>query len=103
MLLNRIITVTTEGVQIEPDPRHCALLVASLGLLHGKGVNTPGLKLTKEEYEAGEPLSAEQTSVFRAVVARARYLSEDRADLAYCANACCRGMSAPTWVPPRRI
>eukprot|EP00971_Amphidinium_carterae_P143651 2846122-Amphidinium_carterae.1 len=30
------------------------------------------------------------------MAARARYLSEDRADIAFTANACCRGMAEPT-------
>eukprot|EP00971_Amphidinium_carterae_P228941 4541788-Amphidinium_carterae.2 len=95
-LLNRLLRVTAEGILIEPDPRHAWLIVVALRLLGAKGVSTPGLKLSKEEYEAGARLTGEQTTVFRALVARARYLSEDRADLAFCANSCCRGRAAPT-------
>ena len=43
-ILNRVITITTKGVQYEADPRHAELMVRNLSLDDSKGVETPGAK-----------------------------------------------------------
>ena len=49
-ILNRIVTLTPEGLIYESDtrhaePRHAELMVRNLGLDGSKGVGTPGVKL----------------------------------------------------------
>ena len=51
-ILNRIITLTDEGVLYEADPRHHELMIRNLGLEHGKGAVTPGIKPVDLESEA---------------------------------------------------
>ena len=42
---------------------------------------TPGQKLEVEKLKVDNPLSADEHTVFRAIAARANYLSQDRIDL----------------------
>ena len=61
-----------------------------------KSVGTPGVKATREQFEADEPLPASKTSPYRAVVARCNYLAADRPDCQFASKEVCRWMSAPT-------
>eukprot|EP00971_Amphidinium_carterae_P351355 6492072-Amphidinium_carterae.1 len=95
-LLNRLIHIEGDTLYLEADPRHLDLIQAGLGLRGAKGCVSPAFKLSREDFVKGVPLSPHDTTLYRAIVARARYLSEDRPDTAFIANACCRGMSNPT-------
>eukprot|EP00971_Amphidinium_carterae_P175661 3481614-Amphidinium_carterae.1 len=95
-LLNRSILIEGDSVTIEADTRHSDLLLAGVGLLHCKGAVSPECKLSASDYASQVPLGVGEASQFRALAARARYLSEDRPDLCYASNFLCRGMSNPT-------
>ena len=45
-ILNRIVTLTLEGLIYESDPRHAELMVCNFGLDGSKDVGTPGVKLS---------------------------------------------------------
>ena len=61
---------------------------------NSRSVSTPGQKEKEEEgYE--EELEAENATVYRALVARANYLAQDRTDIWYTVKELCRRMSAP--------
>ena len=51
-ILNRIVTLTEEGLIYEADPRHVDLLSQSLGLGAANAVLTPGVKDPTPDYEA---------------------------------------------------
>ena len=51
-ILNRIVEVHDDKITYEADPRHCDLLIPSLGLQNGSSVKTPGVKPTDLEGEA---------------------------------------------------
>ena len=51
-ILNRIVTLTPEGLIYESDPRHVELMVRNLGLDGPKDVATPGVKLPDISDEA---------------------------------------------------
>ena len=54
-ILNRIVTLTAEGLTYEADPRHADLLCASMGLSDGaKAVLTPGVKEPEPDYESSK-------------------------------------------------
>ena len=98
--LNRIIRWTPQGLRYEADPRHAEQLARDLERL-GEGasqspLSSPGLKRDVEAVQAATPLDPEATHAFRALAARANYLSLDRPDLAFAAKECCRSMAAPT-------
>ena len=43
-VLNKIIRITSEGLELEADPRHAELVVHDLGLAEAKATRTPGIK-----------------------------------------------------------
>ena len=49
-ILNRIVTITDEGLLYEADPRHVDLLSQSLGLTVTNSVLTPGVKESNPDY-----------------------------------------------------
>mgnify|MGYP003334455616 CR=1 FL=1 len=51
-ILNRIVRIDERGLRYEADPRHCDLLIPSLGLQNGSSVKTPGVKPADPELEA---------------------------------------------------
>ena len=62
-----------------------------------KGVSTPAIRRTlKEEMDEDCELSSGLETKYRALAARANYLSSDRADIAFASKEACRHMSRPT-------
>ena len=59
---------------------------------NSKGTVTPGIKV-KINPEEEEELSESMKTRYRALVARANYLSQDRPDIQYDAKELCRDMS----------
>ena len=43
-ILNRVVSINSEGLQYEADPRHCDLLSSSLNLAAASHAATPGVK-----------------------------------------------------------
>ena len=106
-ILNRIIRWTREGPKIEADPRHVEILVKEMGLAESNTVATPGAK-TREgtNDQADQQLDKAEGSRYRACVARANYLAQDRPDIAFAVKEACRDMSAPTissWEKIKRV
>ena len=52
---NRVVSITPEGLTYEADPRHCDLLVGSLGLTSEKHAATPIVKPTDSDEFAEKP------------------------------------------------
>ena len=79
-ILNRIVTWDQQrGLRYEADPRHVEILIKQLELEEAKEVATPGTKeegRTQEKHK--EPLNEENTSKYRALVARCNYIAPDR-------------------------
>ena len=97
-VLNRIVRWTKEGLEYEADPRQGEKLLRDLKL-DGPGVKdaaSPGVKATKEQLEADQPLELSKHTPYRAVVARSNYLSSDRPELQFPGKEVCRWMSSPT-------
>ncbi len=102
--MNRVVEWEERGITIEADERHAQLIIRDAGLQEeSKGVVTPGVK---EERDESEELSAEQSTMYRAIVARANYLAQDRSDIAFSTKELCRKMSQPTeqdWRKMKRL
>ena len=94
--LNRVIRWCDHGLEYEADPRQVEKLVEALELEGANSCVTPGLKPLMEQIEADQPLSPDRHTSFRALAARANYLSADRPDCQYAAKEICRWMSSPT-------
>ena len=96
-LLNRIIQWTDEGILYEADQRHAEIIIRELGLHNSvKTVMTPGTKVDEGPEDERE-LDGSQATMFRAMVARANYLAQDRTDIQYTTKELSRNMSKATW------
>ena len=49
-ILNRVVRITSEGLEYEADPRHTELITGSLGLTAANAVKTPGVKDPVPDY-----------------------------------------------------
>ena len=97
-ILNRIVSWNcTSGIIYEADPRHAEIIIEQLSLQNAKPVTTPG---TKEEGRTQQghdnKLGDNESTKYRAIVARCNYLSPDRPDIAYTVKELARRMSEPT-------
>ena len=45
-ILNKVVRETSDGIELEADPRHVELLARSRGVQDSPGVFTPGVKIT---------------------------------------------------------
>jgi len=81
-VLNRLVRITEDGWEYEPDLRHAELIVKELQLEEANAVSTPGEDEKRwEEEENEEPLENEKATRFRKIAARANYLAADRPDI----------------------
>ena len=89
-ILNKCITWTKDGIQYESDPRHAELLLRELGIpIDGKrSITTPGS--TTEEDEKDAKLDPQKAYRYRSILAKANFLSQDRADISFATKELCR-------------
>ena len=104
-LLNRVIEWTETGIQYEADQRHAELIIKDMGLSgSSNGVVTPGGR--KDEDSMKKKLDGGRALQYRAAVARANYMSQDRSDVQYQVKELCRCMSSPSeadWLMLKRL
>ena len=97
MRLSRIIRITSDGWEYEPDQRHADMIIEAMGLQNSKGVSTPAEEEKAwEEEQNNEELQTEKITTFRRIAARANYLAADRPDIMYSVKEKCRQMVKPT-------
>ena len=93
-ILNRIVEWTDAGISYEADQRHAEIIVRDMGLQKdSKAVTTPSTAPSVEEDE--EELVSEEAAMYRALVARANFIAQDRGDIAFTVKELCRSMSRP--------
>ena len=98
-ILNRVVTWTDNGIEYEADQRHSDIIISKLG--YGKetnGVVTPGEKSDNQDIRREgdeDEMNKEDAKMYRALVARANYLAQDRTDIAFAVKELCRNMSSP--------
>ena len=96
VVLNRLISWTREGIELEADPRHAELVIRAVGVT-GMKVTTPMVKEAAENaLEEDIPLAQELVPLYRSITMRAAYLSQDRPDLQTPVRVLAKGMSEPT-------
>jgi len=104
IILNRIIRWDDDGIRYEPDPRHAEMIITQLNLRGARPVGTPGVKVT--DIGEQEPLDESMKTQYRALVARANYLAQDRGDIQYAVKELSRRMSSPDnqdWIALKRL
>ena len=113
-ILNRIVRWTADGLEYEADQRHAEIIVKEMVLETAAKVNTPGTRSSAEVRVRSNPdqqpesrqLSAEMSTQYRQLGARANYLATDRGDITFASKEICRDMSAPTeasWAKLKRL
>ena len=80
VILNRLVTWTNKGIEMEADPRHVDLLLQEVGC-EGSKVTTPLVKEWIEEALTSEELDEGTSAMYRSASMRLAYLSQDRPDL----------------------
>jgi hypothetical protein len=104
-ILNRIVTWDNHGIKYEADQRHAEIIIRQLGLSEeSNSVVTPGIKSNGGGDD--KKLDSKEASQYRAMVARANYLSQDRSDIQFSVKELCRAMLEPTvgnWMALKRL
>ena len=106
-ILNKVVRVTSAGIELEADPRHAELIIWQLGLGDARIVTILGAKeegRTQEDSE--QKLKETDATRYGAIVARCNYLALDRPDIAFAVKELARQMSSPTqggWTRLRRL
>ena len=105
-ILNRIVRVTSEGVEYEADPRHAEELSRMMEMEGCNPTVTLGVKETRATLDSDGELEQKLFTTFRAAAARCNYLSMDRPDCQFGSKEICRLMAKPTmrgWAALKRI
>ena len=82
-VLNRVVGWTADGFEYVADPRQAENFLRELKLdgVSVKIVGSPSVKPTRKQLDGDQLLEAGKTTPYRAVVARAQYLSSDRPEV----------------------
>ena len=110
VILNRRLRWSNGELSYEADPEHAKKIWEALGLTSkANGLDKPIVKEGLEDLEdeaKQERLGPHEASEFRAVAARANYLSLDRVDMQFAAKEICRDMAEPrcaSWGKLKRL
>lgn len=105
-LLNRIVEWTHEGINIEADQRHAEIIVRELGLENAVPLSSPPVDKINPKNLSDDDLAelvGKDATSFRAMVARANYLSIDRSDIRFTVKELARKMSKPRQIDYERL
>ena len=82
VVLNRLLTWTSQGIELEADPRHVDITCRDVGA-KGAKVTTPLAKESVADLESETELlkDPEMIALYRSNTMRCGYLSQDRPDL----------------------
>ena len=99
-ILNRRLRWEDDDITYEADPKHVWKVVVCTGLLaDSNGLQKPAVKEAVEDvgdHHWNEQLGPEDARLFRALAARAKYLSQDRADVQYAVKEAWRLLHGPS-------
>ena len=122
-VIGRWVELTTDGVEIMPDPKYVEQALAAYGLQDCKPLASPAVRekdesaedrrqilvrrllhkksplggkdKEEEEVSRGEPLDEAAATTFRSVAALINFVAPDRADIQYSNKEILRGMAQP--------
>ena len=96
-ILNRVASWKDNAIEFEADQRHAELIIKHLGLgsEKAKSVGAPGQKRTSEDEDEEEELTGQECTKYRALVARAMFLAQDRSDIGFAVKELSRWMQRP--------
>ena len=89
-VLNRVITYTGFGYDLEADPRHSEIIVEQMGVSGSGGKTAACLRNEEiETTEQEEKLDPGDVTLFRGVSARSMCLGPDRPEMVYASKEVC--------------
>ena len=91
--LGRRIAWTSTGLEWRGDRRQIDAFIEKCGLSGACGVDTPGVK--HDRNLDAPPMSAEEATAHRSLVALANYISQDRPDLSFASKDLSQTMATP--------
>ena len=101
-ILIRVVEWTESGIKYEADQRHADIIVHKLGYEeNSNGVVTPGERREAREYNEEEEMPRAEATMYRALVARANYLAQDRSDIAFAVKELCAECRPLKWATGR--
>ena len=89
-ILNRLVSWTNRGIELEADPRHVEIIINEIGC-EGAKVTTALVKERMEEVEDADPLEPKEVARYRSVSMRLSYIAQDRPDLQVLAKELAQG------------
>ena len=103
-ILGRTLRWTVEGLELEADAKHRKILLENCGLDDGSnpavapmiGSADGATGQVEADQDGGGELSPKEASWYRAMVARANYLAQDRMDIQFTTKELSRKMAKPT-------
>eukprot|EP00435_Cladocopium_sp_Y103_P063045 s567_g24.t1 len=105
-VLNRLVTWTHAGIELEADPRHVELILGDLDLKSCVPVTSPLVKEKASDEVDETPLAGEEAARYRSIAMRIGYLASDRPDLLRSTRELAKGLQNPTayhWTLLKRI
>ena len=107
-ILGRMLKWKGDVMEYEADTKHAEMVWEELGMMaNSNGLDKPCVRETAEEAaQSHEPLEVGEATRFRALAARANFLSLDRPDVQFAVKELCRDMAAPStgsWQKLKRL
>jgi hypothetical protein len=93
--LGRLVRWTTEGIEVESDPKHVEVLLSEWGMEQANGVETPIAPDSDDGEDVRKPMCAEDARKYRRAVARLNYMAQDRCDIAVASKLLSQSMALP--------
>ena len=93
--LGRVIERTARGYSVEANPKYIRNVISVLGLEEAKPVMTPSVKRTPTT-ESLVDLEGERRAMYRTVVGKLLYMSQERADVMYGVKEIASKITCPT-------
>ena len=94
-ILNKCLEWRRDGQHYEPDPRHAEIIAREMGVASSASVVTAGVKMFAVPEEDDPLLGPSGATIFRRIVARANFLSEDRMDIQTAVKEAARNIALP--------
>ena len=93
-ILDRMLTWKESGLEYEADQRHADKIIQDLGLGDSTAVTSPGVQPNVQDND-DDYMEREEAKIYRGIVARANYLTQDRSEIQYSTKELSRTMANP--------
>ena len=82
--VNRVVTWTSEGSEIEGDPQDLELVIIEAGMENCGGADSPAVQERQVEEEDDKKLKKDEATAFRGTTMRGGYYYQNRMEAKFC-------------------